>query len=146
MEHKKGVILCIIGGALMILGSTFGSVGFLGKLLSLASGQVDPEVELFLQSVLTFFGYVAMGGGFSVMVGALIAGISSDFLGRLMVGFGIGAGLIGLIILIITSFIGGATINDLPTIFLTTFNNGYGLAGVLISIVGRRNLKDKKQK
>ena len=106
------------------------------------SGYVAPEVQQVLEIILTVFTYIAAAGGISVIIGALVAGFSSDFAGRLIVGLGIGASLISLIILVITSIVGGSMINDLPSILLTTFNNAYGLAGVVISIFGRRQLKD----
>jgi len=142
MEHKKGVILCIIGGALMLLSSVVGRLGFLGTLITLLYGNVTPEIQQILEIILTIFSYIAAGGGISVIIGAFIAGFSSDFVGRLIVGFGIGASLISLIILLVTSIIGGSTINNLLSILLTTFNNAYGLAGVVISIIARRQLKD----
>jgi hypothetical protein len=142
MEHKKWVVLCIIGGLLMILSSLVGRLGFLGTLIILLSGIVPPEIQQVLEILLTVFSYIAAGGGISVIIGALVAGFSSDFVGRLIVGLGIGASLISLIILIITSITGGSTINDIPSILLTTFNNAYGLAGVIIAIIARRNLKD----
>lgn len=142
MEHKKGVMLCIIGGALMLLSSVVGRLGFLGTLITLLYGNVTPEIQQILEIILTIFSYIAAGGGISVIIGAFIAGFSSDFVGRLIVGFGIGASLISLIILLVTSIIGGSTINDLLSILLTTFNSAYGLAGVVISIIARRQLKD----
>jgi len=142
MEHKKGVILCIIGGALMLLSSVVGRLGFLGTLITLLYGNVTPEIQQILEIILTIFSYIAAGGGISVIIGAFIAGFSSNFVGRLIVGFGIGASLISLIILLVTSIIGGSTINNLLSILLTTFNNAYGLAGVVISIIARRQLKD----
>ena len=142
MEHKKWILLCIIGGALMITSSLVGSVGFYGRLLELASGYVGPKTQRVLEIVLLVFSYFAAGGGISVIIGALIAGYSSDFAGRLIIGIGLGTGLFSLIILLITSIYGGSSIDDLPTILITTFNGGYGLAGVLISIFARMRLKD----
>ncbi|TET60245.1 MAG: hypothetical protein E3J52_04220 [Promethearchaeota archaeon] len=142
MEHKKWVILCLIGGALMLVSSVVGRVGFLGTLISLISGYVGPETQRIIEIVLTVFTFIAAGGGISVIIGALIAGFSSDFVGRIVIGFGIGASLISLIILLITSIFGGVTIGDLPTILLTTFNGIFGLVGVVISIIGRMRLKD----
>ena len=135
MEHKKWVILCVIGGILMLLSSLIGRIGFLGTLLQLLSGIVSPEIQRVIEIILTVFTFIAAGGGISVIIGALIAGYSSDFVGRLVVGIGIGASLISLIILLITSIFGGTTINDLPQILLNTFNGIYGLAGVLIAIL-----------
>ena len=86
MEHKKGVILCIIGGAVMLISSLTGRVGFLGTILSLLSGFVGPEIQAVIEIILNVFSFIALGGGISVIIGALIAGYSSDFAGRLIVG------------------------------------------------------------
>lgn len=142
MEHKKWVILCIIGGVLMLLSSLVGRIGFLGTILNFIAGYVGPEAKQIIEVVLNIFTFIAAGGGISVIIGALIAGWSSDFVGRLVAGIGIGASLISLIIILITSLFGGTTINDLPSIFLNTFNGIYGLVGVLIAIFARRQLKD----
>jgi len=126
----------------MLVSSIVGRVGFLGTLLSLISEFVGPETQRIIEIVLTVFTFIAAGGGISVIIGALIAGFNSDFIGRIVIGFGIGASLISLIILLITSIFGGVTIDDLPTILLTTFNGIFGLVGVVISIIGRMRLKD----
>ena len=144
MGHKKWVLLCILGGALMILSSVVGRVGFLGTLLTLLIGVAPPDIQQILAMVLTVFSYIAAAGGLSVIIGAVVAGFGSDFAGRLIVGLGIGSSLISLIILVITSISGGSSVLDLPSILLTTFNNAYGLAGVIIAIIARRNLKDSK--
>jgi hypothetical protein len=142
MEHKKWVILCAIGGILMLLSSVVGRVGILGTLLALIADLVGPEMQQVLLIILTIFTFIAAGGGLSVIIGALIAGYSSDFVGRLVVGIGIGASLISLIILLITSIFGGVSVSDLPQILLNTFNGLYGLVGVILAIIGRRKLKD----
>ena len=142
MGHKKWVLLCILGGALMILSSVVGRVGFLGTLLTLLIGVAPPDIQQILAMVLTVFSYIAAAGDLSVIIGAVVAGFGSDFAGRLIVGLGIGSSLISLIILVITSISGGSSVLDLPSILLTTFNNAYGLAGVIIAIIARRNLKD----
>jgi MFS family permease len=142
MEHKKWVILCFIGGVLMVLSSVVGSVGFIGTVLSLAAGVLGLEMTQFFSILLTILGYIAAGGGISVIVGALIAGYGPDRIGRIVIGVGIGTGLIGLIIILITNLIAGVSISDLPNIFLSAFNGTYGLAGVLISIFSRMRLKD----
>ncbi len=142
MEHKKGLILCLIGGALMILASVVGSIGFLGKILTYLSDYVGLETQEVIALVLTIFSYIAAGGGISVIIGAVIAGYSNNRLGRLIAAMGIGIGLIGLIIVVITNEIEGVSLNELGDILLATFNGVYGLAGVIISIFGRKMLKD----
>ncbi len=133
MERKKWVILCIIGGILMTISSVVGSIGFYGKIITLLSSFVTPEIQQVLAIILTVFGYIAMAGGISVIIGALVAGYSSGFAGRFIIGMGIGTGLFSLIILLISSIYGGTAIDNLPTVFLTVFNGIYGLIGVIIS-------------
>lgn len=142
MEHKKWVILCLIGGILMVLSSLVGSLGFIGTLISLISGILGPEYEQLFSTLVTILTYIAAGGGFSVIVGALIAGYGPDRLGRIVVGLGIGTSLIGLIILLITTLIGGTSIGDLPSVLFSAFNGTYGLLGVILSIFSRKRLKD----
>lgn len=144
MEYKKWVILCIIGGILMVLSSVVGRVGVIGTLIASLSGSsfVPLEIQQVLEIVLIVFSYIAAAGGLSVIIGALLAGFSSDRLGRFIVGLGIGTSLGGIITLVITSIIGASTINDVPLILFTAFNNTFGLVGVVISIIAQRKLKD----
>ena len=142
MEHKKWVFLCFIGGVLMVVSSVVGSVGFIYTILTLAAEALGVETTQFFSILLTILGYISTGGGISVIVGALITGYGPDRIGRIVIGMGIGTGTLGLIIILVTNLITGASISDLPNIFLSAFNGSYGLAGVLISIFSRMRLKD----
>lgn len=142
MEHKKWVILCSIGGVLMILSSIVGSLGFIGTVLTLLSGIVTPEIAQNIGFILTILGYVAGGGGITVIVGALIAGYGPDRIGRIVIGFGIGTSLFGLIIILVINLFSGMSLNDILNILLGSFNGVYGLTGVIISIFSRMRLKD----
>ena len=63
MEHKKWVILCFIGGVLMVLSSGVGSVGFIGTVLSWAAGVLGPDMTQGLSILLRIVGYIGEGGG-----------------------------------------------------------------------------------
>ncbi len=126
----------------MILGSIVGSLGFIGTALTLIAGVMGPEMATTINTILTVLGYIAAGGGFSVIIGALIAGYGPDRVGRIIIGFGIGCSLIGLIIILITNLIGGTSIDDLFSVLLSAFNGIYGFAGVILSIFSRMRLKD----
>jgi len=135
MEHKKGVIFSIIGGLLMIMGSVVWGLGFIGRILTFAVSVIEPETGQILALIISILGYIAAGGGVSVIVGALIAGYSSNRLGRILIGFGGGISLFGLIIILITNIISGASTCDIVTILLGTFNGIYGLSGIIITII-----------
>ncbi|MBY8982577.1 MAG: hypothetical protein KGD57_06495, partial [Candidatus Lokiarchaeota archaeon] len=71
-----------------------------------------------------------------------IAGFGPDRIGRIVIGIGIGIGLISLIMIFITNLIEGFSLNEIYDILLATFNGLYGLGGGVISIFGRKLLKD----
>jgi len=142
MEHKKWILLCFIGGVLMLISSVVGSVGFIGTVLDWVAVQFGVETTTTFSILMTILAYIAAGGGISVIVGSLIAGYGPDRIGRIVIGIGIGSSLFGLIIILITNLIAGVAISDLPNIFSSAFNGSYGLAGVLISIFSRMRLKD----
>ena len=52
MKHKTGIILMIIGGAMMILSSAVGSIGIYEFLSDYISTEVDPDLEPILDIVL----------------------------------------------------------------------------------------------
>ncbi|TFG13674.1 MAG: hypothetical protein EU531_09585 [Promethearchaeota archaeon] len=133
--------MCIIGGGLMLLSSLVGSLGFIGTLLTFIGGLMGAETAEFINLLLIVLGFIAGGGGLTVIIGALIAGFGPDRLGRFIIGLGIGVGLIGLIILIITNLMGGLPLNDLFAILLSTFNGIYGFIGVVLSIFSRMRMK-----
>jgi hypothetical protein len=142
MEHKKWVFLCIIGGILILLSSLVGSLGFIGTLLTFIAGILGPETAQIINIILTILGYIAGGGGFTVIIGALITSFGPNRLGRFIIGLGIGIGLIGLIILLITNLMGGIPLSNLPAILISTFNGIYGFVGVILSIFSRMRMKD----
>ena len=126
----------------MISSSIVGSLGFFGTIISFISGILGAEYEQFFSTLVPILTYIAAGGGFSVIVGALIAGYGPDRIGRIIVGLGIGTSLIGLIILVIMTLLGGTSIGDLPSVLLGAFNGAYGFLGVFLSIFSRMRLKD----
>ncbi len=147
MENKKWILVCVLGGILMVLGSILGSTAFFAAIFELASKHVNKEVALVLSWILVIFSYIAMGGGFSVIVGAIIVAKNHYKLGKLVIAIGTGLGLIGLIIFVITGIITGTLDSTLMTnIFaLIALNGGFGFVGVLLTILGRRKLKHDKE-
>ena len=79
----------------MVISSVVGSVGFIGTVLTLAAEALGVETTQYFSILLTVLGYIAAGGGISVIVGALIAGYGPDRIGRIVIGIGIGTGILG---------------------------------------------------
>ncbi len=147
MENKKWILVCLLGGILMVIGSVIGSTAFFATLFELASKYVNKEVSMVLTWILVIFSYVSLGGGISVILGAIIAALNHYKLGKLAIALGAGLGLIGLIIFVITGIIAGTLVSSLAVnVFaLIALNGGFGFAGVLLTILGRRKLKHDKE-
>lgn len=141
MENKKWILLCILGGVLMLIGSIVGNVTFFALIFSVAEEQLGAESAAAFSLILTIFSYIAMGGGISVIIGSLIVMMNKYGIGKFIIGLGAGMGLIGLIIFLITSIIGGSLIGDVMSIINGVINGSYGFAGVLLTIFSRRKLK-----
>ena len=141
MENKKWIILCIIGGILMILGSAIGSIAFFEIIYGLLIGILDQLLLDILALVLQVLVYIAMGGGLSVIIGALIVAMGHYRLGKFIIAIGAGMGLISLIIFIVASILQGSIANEINGIIFEIINGGYGFLGTLLTIVARTQLK-----
>ena len=141
MKNKKWVILCIIGGILMILGSTIGSIAFFEMIFGLLQGILSQSLLKIVDLVLKVLAYIAGGGGVSVIIGAILVGIGVYRLGKIIIAIGAGIGLIGFIIYIIVSILNGSIANELIGIIIQAINGGYGFIGVLLTIIARTGMK-----
>ena len=136
MAEQKWVNLCIIGGILMIVSGTVGSVGFIGTLIEKLSVWA-PSLAPFLSPILWILTIIAMGGGISVIIGCLIYNGGNEGTGKFIVGLGAGMGLFGLIIAIISSIIGGNAVSDATAVLMSILNGSYGLVGAFLTVVAR---------
>lgn len=141
MENKKWILLCIIGGILMFLGSLIGSISFFETIFEYLSAEIGETMANVLSIILQILAYIAMGGGISVIVGALIVSMNRYRLGKFIIGIGAGMGLIGLIIFIIISLIQGVIVAEFIGIILGILNGSYGFLGVILTIIARMKLK-----
>ena len=134
--EKKWVLLCILGGILMIISSAVGSVSFFALVFGIASDLLGEEVALALSIVLTIFAIIAALGGVAVIIGVILVTRDKMGLGKFIIGLGAGMGLIGLIIFIITNFMAGPL-----AIVFALISGGIGLFGVILTIFARRTFK-----
>jgi hypothetical protein len=147
LENKKWIVLCIIGGILMIIGSTVGDISFFRLLVDLASGVLTEDVLNILSIVLRILSWIALGGGISVILGSILVMVGRYGVGKFIIGLGAGMGLIGLIIFMITGLIAGGLVNNLVAVFIDfiSFRGSFGFVGVLLTIVARLKLKPSEE-
>lgn len=149
MENKKWLFLTIIGGILMIIGSATGSSGLYTLILNQIKLYVEAEWEPLIVIIFDILKYIAIGGGYSVLVGVLLVLLKQYWLGRFIISTATSFGLLGLIIYIIVWIVGYANITLDPSLQgfldqlynLFTFNSGLAFAGTIVAIIGRMGLK-----
>lgn len=141
MENKKWILICIFGGILMIIGSVVGSISFFETLFSLIEADVGEDVAKIVSLVIQILGYVAIGGGISVIIGALIVAMDHYRIGKLIIAIGAGMGLISFLIFLIGGIAEGTILDEMAGIVDETLHGGYGFLGVLLTIVARIKMK-----
>jgi len=141
MENKKWILLCIIGGILMIISSVVGSIAFFETLFALIKADVGEDVAKIVALVIQILGYVAMGGGISVIIGALIVAMDHYRLGKFLISLGAGMGLISLVIFFISGIFEGSIVEEVEGIVSGIVHGSYGFLGILLTIIARIKLK-----
>ena len=151
MKNKNlfWILICILGGVLMIIGSATGSAFFYQYLYTLALPYIGPEFLPFFQAILTILEYIAFYGGYSVLVGAFLILIKIIRVGRIIITIATSFGILGLILYAITWAVGNFGIPLDPPVQLIlaeiysifTFNSGMAFAGTVIAVIGRYGVK-----
>lgn len=141
MQNKKWILLCIIGGILMIISSTVGSITFFETIFSLIEDDIGEDEAKIVSLVIQILAYIAMGGGISVIVGAMIVAMDHYRLGKFIIGIGAGMGLIGLIIFFAAGIIDGTIIEETEALIAEISHGSYGFLGILLTIIARMKLK-----
>jgi len=153
MKNVTWILLCFLGGALMIIGSATGSADFYIYLANLVSSYISPEFKPLVDTILTVLKYIAFYGGYSVIIGAILILINQIKLGRIIITVATGFGMLGLIFYAGTWILRISGITVSPTIqtildqmyILFTYNSGLAFSGIAIAIVGRYGIKKPKK-
>jgi hypothetical protein len=148
MENKKWIFLCILGASLMIIGSVVGNPTIFTFIFGVAIEYVGPKTESVLFIILNIFSYIALGGGISVIAGAILVMMNRYKIGKLIIWIGAGMGMIGLIVFMIMQGIEGTLISmlRLEITTLLSLNGGFGFAGIILVVLSRFKMKKSKYK
>ena len=149
MKNLTWILLCFLGGALMIIGSATGSAVFYVYLANLVSSYISPEFIPLVTAILTVLEYISFYGGYSVIVGAILILINQIRLGKIIITVATGFGMLGLIFYVGTLILGVSGITVDPAVqtilnqiyVLFTYNSGLAFSGTAIAIVGRYGIK-----
>lgn len=153
MENKKWIILTFIGGMLMIIGSAVGSIAFYEFLVNVFSDYITDDLKPLISGILAIVSFLAAGGGYTVIAGVILVMLNQYRLGRIIISFGTGFGILGIIVYIAYYVVNLTGIITNPTIlaYLTqiygffSFNSGCGFAGTILVVIGKIGLKKPKE-
>jgi len=153
MKNLTSILLCFLGGILMIIGSATGSAEFYVYLANLVSSYISPEFMPLVAAILTVLEYIAFYGGYSVIVGAILILIKQIRLGKIIIMVATSFGMLGLIFYagiwvlgisgIAVSPAVQAILNQMYSLF--TYNSGLAFTGTVLAVVGRYGIKRPKK-
>lgn len=153
MQHKTGFILLFIGGILMIISWTVGTIKVFDFLYNVIVNQW-PQSQPIASIVLDIFQWIADLGGVAVIVGAFLILLGAVRLGKFIIWIGLAFGLFALIIWVVSQIVNLTGIITDPIILTylnqlyAQFSYGSGLSfmGVVIAIIGRAFVRKVKKK
>ena len=149
MKKSFWILIIIIGGIVMIIGSAVGSAVFYQYLFTLADPYIGVEFKPLVSSLFTALEYIVFFGGYSVLVAVFLILLKWYKVGRIIITIATSFGIMGLIIYAITSIVGVLGIPlDPPVqlildniVSLFTFNSGIAFAGTAVAVIGKFGLK-----
>jgi ribosomal protein L40E len=149
MKNLTSILLCFLGGVLMIIGSATGSAAFYFYLANLASSYISPDFMPLVASILTVLEYISFFGGYSVIVGAILILIKQIRLGKIIITVATGFGMLGLVFYVGMWILGYSGIAVNPTVqtilnqmySLFTYNSGVAFTGTVLAVLGRYGIK-----
>lgn len=149
MKNLTWILLCFLGGILMIIGSATGSAEFYVYLADLVSSYISPEFLPLVAAILTVLGYIALFGGYSVIVGTILILINQIKLGRIIIMIATSFGMLGLVFYIGTLILAHPSITVSPAVqtildqinSLFIYNTGLAFTGTILAVIGRYGIK-----
>jgi len=131
-KNKTAGLLCIMGGALLVVAGTTGMKPLLEQILTYIQPTIDASP--ILATIFRVLIFIAALGGISVIIGGLLT-FHVPKIGKLLVMLGAGLGLLGFMIPMSLAWHQGIPINELIKGYVSP-TWGYVL-GIMLTIIGR---------
>ncbi len=153
MKNLTWILMCFLGGILMIIGSAIGSATFYVYLANLVSSYISPDFIPLVNIILTVLMFIAFYGGYSVIVGAILILINQIRIGKIIIMVATSFGMLGLIIFVGVWILGHPSITVSPAVQAIllqmysyfTFNSGFAFIGTILAVIGRYGIKKPKK-
>ncbi len=149
MKNSIWILLCFLGGILMIIGSAIGSAEFYIYFANLVSSYISPEFMPLVAVILIILEFIAFYGGYSVIVGAILILIDQIRLGKIIIMVATSFGILGLVLYVGIRVLGYSDIAVSPAVqtvltqmySLFTYNTGLAFTGTILAVIGRYGIK-----
>jgi hypothetical protein len=148
--ESKWILVCIVGGILMFLGN-FSGLQLFQLIIGLyfeygvpyVRSVIGPIPTTALTIILTIILYIMLGGGISVIIGAILVLLHLHKFGKLIITLGTGTGLIGISIFLL---IETTIINPIETwlgfgFFILRLLIDLYFLGIILAIIARKKMK-----
>ncbi|NWF95040.1 MAG: hypothetical protein HXY34_02760 [Candidatus Thorarchaeota archaeon] len=138
MKNSVPVVLCLLGGLLLLQASWLGDIGFLAVIIAYAQtafSAIADAMGILLRVLL----WIAALGGIAVIVGSILIAVNRIRFAKFIIGLGAGIGLIGLIIMLVTVVVSGGIAELLGLAVLVSQSIAW--IGVILTVIGRRAIK-----
>lgn len=154
MRNKIGITLLIIGGILMIVSSTIGSIGVYEFLRDYVLGlNITEWIKNVVSVFVEILRWIANTGGIAVIVGAALIGFKQHRFGKWLISIGLAFGTLALIIWLISTIVDLTGFITDPQILgyldriasLVEVHTVFQISGVIVAIVGRNFVKKPKK-
>jgi hypothetical protein len=152
-RNIAGIILLVIGGALMIISTTVGSIGVYEFLYDILINEVPAALIPILDIGLKIIRFIADWGGGAIILGAFLIIFNQYRLGKWIISVGLAFGTIALIVWVISKIVDLTGIITDPQILsylanlkgFFTYGTTFQFTGVVIVIIGRNFIKKPKK-
>lgn len=149
MKNLIWILLCFLGGVLMIIGSAIGSAAFYVYLANLISFYISPDFMPLVSTILIVLEFISFYGGYSVIVGAILILINQIRFGKIIIMVATSFGILGLVFYVgiwVLGYSGIAVSPAVQTILtqmysLFTYNTGLAFTGTILAVFGRYGIK-----
>ncbi len=133
IHNRNSMILCIVGGALLITSGASGAVGIIGNFAENLSALLGLEGAATVELILGILAGLTVLGGLGVIIAGLIVTTERVEFGRILIFLSTGMGILGLVMSLVQLLMIGTLVMDL----MIQVGQSLGWVGAIFSITGR---------
>ena len=133
IHNKNALILCVLGGVLLIASGASGVIGLIDELAQALYAILELSLVLTIENFMAGLATITILSGAVVIVGGIVLTTSHTRAGRIIVNLAITMGIIGLMMILIQSVITGTISMELTM----QLQQSLGWVGAILAFIAR---------